>query len=470
MVKQLNLRFTLFLFVSDLVLALLALQFATQARDFFPVGHPLGSDGTGWEFPLPVYGLTLFIIALTFTNLSVYDLRRIESLSKELIRVTEAVLSAWLLMAGVLYFSYRDVSRLQYIYFLVFHVAFIVTHRIVVRIIFLSRNNHRDHVQRVLIVGTGEIASDLAELVRARTWMGLNLEGFIGDPDTRCEGIEPILGTLDQALGIVKRRRIDEIVIALPRDDFHITRGLIQELQSLPVSIRLVPDYFDMAFLRLDFENFGGIPLLSLKEPALDPFQRLTKRVFDLVVTSLALGPALMIMGIIAVLVRLDSPGPILFRQERVGEGKKNFIMLKFRTMRQETETTEASPQWVDTSGNTIYKAIDDPRVTRLGRFLRRTSLDELPQLFNILRGEMSLVGPRPEMPWLVDKYEPWQRKRFEVPQGLTGWWQINGRSDRPMHLYTEDDLYYIKNYSLLLDIMILWRTVGAVLSRRGAY
>jgi len=124
----------------------------------------------------------------------------------------------------------------------------------------------------------------------------------------------------------------------------------------------------------------------------------------------------------------------------------------------------------IDDHGNMIHKHSDDPRVTRVGRILRRLSLDELPQLFNVLRGDMSLVGPRPELPYLVEKYEPWQRKRFAVPQGLTGWWQINGRSDKPMHLNTEDDLYYVQNYSLLLDIQILFLTIWVVLRGKGAY
>ncbi len=144
--------------------------------------------------------------------------------------------------------------------------------------------------------------------------------------------------------------------------------------------------------------------------------------------------------------------------------------MYKFRTMVPNAEKLRFLVEKIDKQGNLIHKSVNDPRVTRVGKLIRRTSLDELPQLFNLLKGEMSLVGPRPELPYLVERYEPWQRKRFAVPQGITGWWQINGRSDKPMHLHTEDDLYYVQNYSILLDIRILLRTVGVVLRRKGAF
>jgi lipopolysaccharide/colanic/teichoic acid biosynthesis glycosyltransferase len=175
-------------------------------------------------------------------------------------------------------------------------------------------------------------------------------------------------------------------------------------------------------------------------------------------------------MLVTSVLIKLDSPGPALFRQERLGENGRHFFMYKFRSMVSNAEERFDEVIARDEHGQLIYKRADDPRVTRVGQLLRRTSLDELPQLLNVLKGEMSLVGPRPELPWVLEEYEPWQFQRFAVPQGMTGWWQVNGRSDKPMHLHTEEDLYYIKNYSLVLDVLILWKTIGVVLMREGAY
>jgi lipopolysaccharide/colanic/teichoic acid biosynthesis glycosyltransferase len=160
----------------------------------------------------------------------------------------------------------------------------------------------------------------------------------------------------------------------------------------------------------------------------------------------------------------------VIFRQRRVGENGKLFTILKFRSMYIDAEARSKDVIKRDENGNIVHKMKNDPRVTRVGNFIRKTSLDELPQLINIFLGDMSLVGPRPELPWLVENYEPWQSKRFAVPQGLTGWWQIHGRSDKPLHLHTEEDIYYVQNYSLLLDLRILWMTIPALLKRRGAF
>jgi lipopolysaccharide/colanic/teichoic acid biosynthesis glycosyltransferase len=198
------------------------------------------------------------------------------------------------------------------------------------------------------------------------------------------------------------------------------------------------------------------------------------KRALDLLLAGAAIVPALPVMLIIALIIRRDSPGPALFRQHRIGQHGRLFEMYKFRTMRHAPEQAEAAlraaaPDTPPPPG-AAYKLPYDPRITRVGRFLRRSSLDELPQLFNVLRGDMSLVGPRPELPGVMGRYAPWQLARLAVPPGMTGWWQVNGRSNHPMHLSTDDDLYYLAHYSLALDLRILVRTVLVVLRGTGAY
>jgi exopolysaccharide biosynthesis polyprenyl glycosylphosphotransferase len=214
----------------------------------------------------------------------------------------------------------------------------------------------------------------------------------------------------------------------------------------------------------------GGIPLISLRESALTDTQRFLKRLFDLSASGLLVALLSPVMFVIALLIRLESPGPVFFFQERIGEQGRRFRMIKFRSMYQDADRRWHEVARRDEQGNLIHKSEDDPRVTKVGRRLRRTSLDELPQLLNVVRGEMSLVGPRPEMPYIAAEYQPWQWQRFRVPPGMTGWWQINGRSGKPMHLNTEDDLYYIQNYSFWLDLWILVRTVVVVVQGKGAY
>jgi exopolysaccharide biosynthesis polyprenyl glycosylphosphotransferase len=246
--------------------------------------------------------------------------------------------------------------------------------------------------------------------------------------------------------------------------------AIVQALDKEPVRLWVALGFFDLALYRTGIEDFAGIPMLDLRASAIDDYQRLIKRIFDFVLSLLGLILISPLLGLISLAILLEDGRPILFRQKRVGENGRIFSMLKFRTMVKNAEELKSQVEQVDADGNLIHKTRNDPRITKVGRVLRRFSLDEFPQLINILNGTMSLVGPRPEMPYLVDKYQPWQRKRFAVPPGLTGWWQITGRSDKPMHLHTEDDLYYIQNYSIWLDIQILVRTIWVVLIGRGSY
>ena len=327
--------------------------------------------------------------------------------------------------------------------------------------------------RNVLVVGAGEVGCRTAETILEHAWMGLHTIGFVDDdPAKQQSGVAglPILGTVDETVDIVRQYAVDEIVVALPLSAYEKVVQLSLDLQRYPVTVRVVPDYFNLALFRAAVEEVGGMPLINLRAPALNDYQRLIKRCFDVLIGVATIILALPVMALIGLAIKLDSPGPIIFRQQRVGENGRLFWMFKFRTMIDGAEAHLSDVLRRDAAGEILFKNPDDPRITHLGRFLRRASLDELPQLFNVLKGEMSLVGPRPELPWLVERYEPWQRKRFAVPQGMTGWWQVNGRSTKPLHLHTEDDLYYIQNYSLLLDMQILWKTFWVVIRRKGAF
>jgi exopolysaccharide biosynthesis polyprenyl glycosylphosphotransferase len=223
--------------------------------------------------------------------------------------------------------------------------------------------------------------------------------------------------------------------------------------------------------------NAADMPMTSKKQVttpartyAMTRMERVGKRLMDILLAGFALLLAAPVMLMVAVMIKLESPGPVLFKQRRVGQGGKLFHIYKFRSMVVNAEALQSTVNKTTADGKTLHKHKDDSRVTRIGKIIRKTSLDELPQLFNILLGDMSIVGPRPELPWLVEQYETWQRERFLVPQGLTGWWQVTGRSEKPCHLSTEDDLHYIHHYSLWLDIKIILMTIPAMLKGKGAF
>ena len=211
-------------------------------------------------------------------------------------------------------------------------------------------------------------------------------------------------------------------------------------------------------------------PVDAKTKQGMNSVERVAKRLMDILLAGSALLLVAPMLLVVALLIKLESPGPVLFKQRRVGQGGKLFFIYKFRSMVANAEALQSTVNKTTADGKTLHKHKDDSRVTRIGKIIRKTSLDELPQLFNIVLGDMSIVGPRPELPWLVEQYESWQRERFLVPQGLTGWWQVTGRSEKPCHLSTEDDLHYIHNYSLWLDIKIILMTIPAMLKGKGAF
>jgi exopolysaccharide biosynthesis polyprenyl glycosylphosphotransferase len=471
MFKRSSTNYAVALLFLDICFTWIALYLASVARRQLPFGLDLGRATTA-QLPVNVYLMTLVLWPVIFVLLSVYDYRNRPGLIEQLERVVIAISVATLVFAGALYFTFRDVPRLLFGYFFLVDLVLLVGLRLLIPLL-LGRARGESDAVRVLIVGAGKLGKQVAQAIDQREPSGFKAVGYLDDdPEkqgTRPGGL-PVLGKLGEASTVVQREGVDEVILALPLRAHRKMVRLITDLERLPVDVKVVPDLFDLALHRASIDHLGGIPLIGLRDSALDGFQRMAKRIFDLAIAiplTILLSPFLLL---VTILIRLDSRGPVIFRQERVGENCKLFSMYKFRSMVADAEARLDDVVQETEDGQILHKRRTDPRVTRVGRVLRRASVDELPQLFNVIKGEMSLVGPRPELPFLVERYEPWQRKRFAIPPGITGWWQIRGRSDRPMHLHVQDDLYYIQNYSLLLDLQILSKTIGVVIRGRGAY
>jgi exopolysaccharide biosynthesis polyprenyl glycosylphosphotransferase len=464
MFERLGRRLAGSILIWDLVLTLLCLYVSSPARLAIEWGAPITPSNVDlpWPLYLAVACIWTTIFLLLAPQRDIISRPVVEALGRLLVAVVLAVLA----FAGLLYLSVREVSRLQFLYFAAFDLAALLLFHLAARAYVRLRGRY--HVQRrMLIVGGGAQAEQLANELQRRLWTGVRVVGCTSDQPLAGDSL-PMLGPVSATLEVIEQQQIDEVIFAsIQREEI---TNLSLQLQQKPVMLHMMPSVLDLAFAGALVTTLGGIPLISLRESALSESQRLFKRVFDLVGSAILLLIFSPLLLLIALLIKLESPGPVFFLQERLGEHGQRFKLIKFRSMRQDAEQLWREVAGRQEDGHLIHKTDDDPRVTRVGRKLRRTSLDELPNLFNVLRGEMSLVGPRPEIPYMTAEYQPWQWQRFRVPPGITGWWQVNGRSARPMHLHTEDDLYYIQNYSFWLDLKILWMTIFTVLKGHGAF
>ncbi len=335
-----------------------------------------------------------------------------------------------------------------------------------------SLRNGDSHLQ-VLIIGTGSRASRLAKALRQNTEWGLHIVGHL-DPDDALVGESiddaKVLGNVGDISSVLKDHVIDEVILAIPRAMIANAEQIAYACEEEGVQFSVMADVFDVQVVRMELVEIGGLPLLTLYPVARDEWKDLVKRFMDLVI-SLAILPALLVAtAAIAIAIKLDSPGPVFFVQQRVGLNKRRFPMFKFRTMFMGSDRRLKEFEHLNEAAGPIFKIANDPRITGVGKFLRRTSLDELPQLFNVIRGEMSLVGPRPMSLRDVDLFDKGiQRKRFSVKPGITCLWQVSGRSLLPFSKWLELDLYYITNWSLGLDFKILLKTIPAVVRGTGA-
>ena len=378
-----------------------------------------------------------------------------------------------LLLALVFLLKAHEVSRAIVVSFGILDCAVLIAARLVRVWKFRRALSRGEKHRRVLIVGTGNRAARLAHRLCERREWGVDIVGFLDVDPTRVGTTilgSPVLGTLDEITPVLRDHVIDEVVLAIPRGMIGAAEKAVRACEEEGVKVRIMADLFDISVARMVLDEFEGVPLLTFESVAREEWMLLVKRAIDIGLTLLAMPILLPLTGAIALAIRSDSPGPVFFRQVRVGQNKRRFLLYKFRTMADGSERLQTELEHLNEAQGPIFKIANDPRVTRVGRILRKTSLDELPQLFNVLRGEMSLVGPRPMSVRDVNLFDQGiQRRRFSVRPGLTCLWQVSGRSDLPFTRWLELDLWYIEHWSIGLDLKILAQTVPAVLRGTGA-
>ena len=334
-----------------------------------------------------------------------------------------------------------------------------IVHAVIDRIRRSGRN-----LKRVLIAGTGELAEAVIDRMQMHQEFGFRITGMLGDePERRYRGV-PVVGRLEDACEFIRKFGVDQIYIALPLSAYAEILSLLNEVSNEIVEIKVVPDLLQHITLRAAVEDFEGVPIVNLSATPMRGLAGSLKRSIDFCAALAGIVLFAPVFPLVALAIWLTSPGPILYRQERMGLDGRSFELLKFRSMVPNAEQ-QTGPVWTEES---------DPRITPIGRFLRKFSLDELPQFFNVLRGDMSMVGPRPERPYFVQEFRdriPRYMLRHRVRAGMTGWAQVNGwRGNTSLERRIQYDLYYIENWSLTLDFKIIWLTITNGMGHEHAY
>lgn len=415
------------------------------------------------------------LMVLTLSQGRVWKRRRGEFWVDELSRITYATAAGVTMMMAVTFFVQpTPFSRLLLLWASLFIILFIGFSRLIRRWILAFMYQRGIGVDRVLVVGAGETGRGLIRTLLARPDLGYQAMGYLDDGRQENNvglGRIPHLGPYTDLDGLLAQsEKPHTVFVALPGEMHRQMSQILRVCQRHGVRAQTVPDLLQLSLNRVEFSNMAGIPMLGTREVGITRAQRGLKRALDLAVVVIGGVPALLAMALIALAIKLDSPGDILYSGERVGRNGKLFKMYKFRSMIEGAEQQKEALQALNEADGPVFKIKDDPRQTRVGHFLRRSSIDELPQLWNVLLGHMSLVGPRPPLPEEVAEYKPWHRQRLSIIGGMTGLWQVSGRSDLTFDELCLLDIYYIENWSIALDLRILFQTVPHSLFGRGAY
>ncbi len=409
--------------------------------------------------------MVLFIFPIVFRQSNLYTTNRSRSHIAEVFEIFKAMGFATLVLVALTYFVRERYSRATIAIFVLYAFVGISVVRVAFRAIFNELRRRGYNLKSILVIGAGQLGQRVIETIHGHRELGFRVTGVLTRrPEkigTEVEGAK-VLGLIADVDRVLDENPVDQVIIALPIEESAVMKQLMEQLALRTVDVKVVPDLYQYITLRGGLEEFGGLPIISLQGGPLDGWNLIAKRVFDVLVSAVALLLTAPLMLAIALGVRLSSRGPVLYRQERMGMDGLTFQMLKFRTMRADAEPEGA-----------VMADAADPRRTAVGRFLRKSSMDELPQFLNVFVGEMSLVGPRPERPVFIEEFKkqiPRYHLRHLVKSGITGWAQVNGlRGQTSIQKRIEFDLYYIENWSLLLDLKILIRTaLGGFLSKNA--
>lgn len=388
-------------------------------------------------------------------------------------RFLAGVVAGVVVLGFISFLARLDLSRLYVALLFLFVLVLGGALRAVIRAYLRRKRRHGKLTQRVVIVGTDDDARGIATAMGLDHGSGYVPVGFLDqhmDVGTQVMDDLEVLGRPEEIVEIVRLRRAGLAVVSSASVEPGVLRDITLALEGSPVDVAMAPSLFQVVTRRITIESVGNVPLLHIDQIRLTWGKATAKRIVDLVVSSLLLLILWPLMLVAALSINLYDGGPILFRQERVGRNGRRFNILKFRTMVPDAEERLAEVEDLNEAGHAFFKVREDPRVTPVGRHLRKWSVDELPQLWNVLRGDMSMVGPRPPLPSEVDRYEEWHKRRLRVKPGITGVWQVSGRSHVHFDEAVRLDIFYIENWSLGLDLYLLAKTIPAVLGTRGAY
>lgn len=397
-----------------------------------------------------------------------YSPKRRKQFSFEASRVIQVHMISFLALMSILFiFKIVHLSRDFLAIFFICNIGFIISYRFIVKQSLFRFRQKGYNKQFLLIVGAGSLGQRFYANLQQYPELGYEVVGFLDDnPDQSARSLEkPILGTIADIETVLNKELIDEVIIALPLYAHEKYASIIESCEKAGVKTLIIPDYFDILPAKPSFDNFAGIPLINIREIPLDELgNRILKRTFDICFSLAVIIITLPLLVLIAVLIKTTSKGPILFKQERVGLNRRKFVMYKFRTMK--VAPAEQS--------DTTWTVPNDDRRTKIGIFLRKTSLDELPQFFNVLKGDMSVVGPRPERPYFVEQFKeeiPKYMVKHHVRPGITGWAQANGlRGDTSIKERINHDIFYLENWSFLFDLKIIWKTLRSGFVNKNAY